>query len=195
MSLSAVLGNDGMKAPLRGVKTDAGGYRKPAAELDEDEELMPRTALFIVTLLLLPDVAGAKDLGNRLGLGVQTQLGAVPALSVRYGLPSTNPAINIQVEADFGIDTETGAILVGGRGLYAAVVEDNLNLYGYAGLGYVDNGYGGAFRIQPGFEIQAFPFGLENLGVTGSFGLNIDLGSQASLSTAGSAAAGLHYWF
>lgn len=172
-----------------------GAIGKAAAALDEVEELMQRTALFILTMLLLPDVAGAKDLGNRFGLGVQTQLGAAPALSARYGLPSSNPAINLQVEADFGINTAEGTLLVGGRVLYATVVEDNMNLYGYAGIAYADDGYGGVFRVQPGIEVQAFPFGLENLGVTGSVGLNLDLGSQTSLSTAGSAAAGLHYWF
>ena len=148
-------------------------------------------------ILLAAGAAHAKDLGNRVGVGVQTQLGAVPALSARYGLPTANPAINVQVEADFGIaTTEAGtALFAGGRALYAVVVEDNMNLYAYAGAGYNDDGTGGALRIQPGMEVQAFPFGLENLGITGSFGFNLDVGDQTGFSTAGAVAAGLHYWF
>jgi hypothetical protein len=160
---------------------------------------MRRAALSFLTLLTVMVSSAsteAKDLGNRFGLGVQTQLGSVPALSVRYGLPMANPAVNIQVEADIGFSTEdTGALLIGGRGLYAMVVEDNMNLYGFIGAAYNDDGVSSAFRIKPGVEVQAFPFGLENLGLTGSFGINLDLGAPSSVSTAGAVAAGLHYWF
>jgi len=157
---------------------------------------MRPAALTTLILLLSARTADAKDLGNRIGVGFQSQLGAVPALSARYGLPTANPAVNVQVEADFGIATgDATQLFVGGRGLYGLVVEDNMNLYGYVGAGWNDAGDGGAFRLQPGLEIQAFLFGLENLGLTGSFGVNLDLGEQSGVSTTGAVAAGLHYWF
>lgn len=156
-----------------------------------------RRIVLSLLILLAASPAHAKDLGNRVGVGFQTQLGAIPALSARYGLPTASPAVNIQVEADFGIATTAAgtALFVGGRGLYAVAVEDNMNLYAYAGAGFSDDGTGGVVRVQPGLEVQAFPFGLENLGITGSFGANIDLGSQTGFSTTGAVAAGLHYWF
>ena len=163
---------------------------------DHPGELMRRAVLTCLILLASARPAAAKDLGNRIGVGFQSQLGAVPALSARYGLPTANPAVNIQVEADFGFATgDVAQLYAGGRGLYGLVVEDNMNLYGYVGAGWNDSGAGGAFRLQPGLEVQAFPFGLENLGLTGSFGLNVDLGGQTSISTTGAVAAGLHYWF
>lgn len=143
--------------------------------------------------------AAAKDLGNRVGVGVQTQLGTVPTVSVRYGVPMPNPAINIQVEGDFGLVSAQSTprqLVLGGRALYAVVVEDNLNLYAYGGVAYLDEGGASTLRLQPGLEVQAFPFGLENLGLTTGLGANIDLGGgQTGLSTLGSVLAGFHYWF
>lgn len=161
--------------------------------------LSAAAVLLLSSAVLWSAPTAAKDLGNRIGVGMQTQLGAVPALSVRYGLPMPNPAINIQVEGDFGLysaQSEPTALVLGGRALYAVVVEDNMNLYAYGGAAYLDEGGASTFRLQPGLEIQAFPFGLENLGLTAGTGLNIDLGGgQTGLSTLGSVLAGFHYWF
>ena len=151
----------------------------------------------MLLLLTAMNTAQAKDLGNRFGVGFNTQLGDIPALSVRYGLPTANPAINLQVEADLGLLTtpDSTQVLVGGRALYAVVVEDNMNLYGFAGgaLSAIDGS--SVIRIQPGLELQAFPFGLENIGINAGFGLNLDLGSASSVSTTGTLLAGAHYWF
>lgn len=150
-------------------------------------------------LLLLTALSGAeaKDLGNRIGVGFNNQLGSIPALSARYGLPTSNPAVNIQVEADLGLSTagETSQLLVGGRALYAVVVEDNMNLYAAAGgaLSAIDDAT--SVRIQPGLELQVFPFGLENLGLNAGFGLNLDLGSAGGIATHGALLTGAHYWF
>lgn len=160
-----------------------------------------RTAVLLSTaaLLVCSSAAHAKDLGNRLGVGFQSQLGTVPAVSLRYGLPTANPAINVQIEGDFGISSrqgETFQLFGGGRLLYAVVVEDNMNLYLYGGAAYIDEGGAGLFRVQPGIEVQAFPFGMENLGVTAGVGANIDLGDgETGFETIGAVLAGFHYWF
>ncbi|MEL6344021.1 MAG: hypothetical protein AAFV53_12955 [Myxococcota bacterium] len=160
-----------------------------------------RTAvlLSIAALSLFSSTASAKDLGNRLGIGVQTQLDEVPAASIRYGLPTANPARNIQIEGDFGVRIRQGdptRLVAGGRLLYALVVEDNMNLYAYGGGAYIDEGGASIVRIQPGVEAQAFPFGLENLGVTAGVGVNLDLGGgETGVETVGSVIAGVHYWF
>ena len=151
----------------------------------------------MLLLLTALSSAEAKDLGNRFGVGFNNQLGPIPALSARYGLPTSNPAFNIQIEADLGLVTtgERSELLVGGRALYAVVVEDNMNLYAAAGgaLSAVDDVT--TIRIQPGLEIQAFPFGLENLALNAGFGLNLDLGSAGGVATAGALLTGAHYWF
>ena len=150
-------------------------------------------------LLLLTALSGAeaKDLGNRIGVGFNNQLGSIPALSARYGLPTSNPAVNIQIEVDLGLATtgETSQLLVGGRALYAVVVEDNLNLYAAAGgaLSAIDEAT--SIRVQPGLELQVFPFGLENLALNAGFGLNLDLGSAGGIETDGALLTGAHYWF
>ena len=151
-------------------------------------------------LLLLTAIQGAdaKDLGNRIGIGINNQLGALPAISARYGLPTSNPAINIQVEADLGLNIVSGGateVLVGGRALYAVVVEDNMNLYAFGGGALSTTDDATTFRIQPGLEVQAFPFGLENLGLNAGFGVNLDLGGVSGVSTTGAVLAGMHYWF
>jgi hypothetical protein len=152
----------------------------------------------MLLLLTAMSSADAKDLGNRFGVGFNNQLGDLPAISARYGLPSANPAINIQVEADLGLNIVSGGtteVLIGGRALYAVVVEDNVNLYAFGGGALSTAADVTTVRIQPGLEIQAFPFGLENIGINAGFGLNIDLGSAAGVSTTGSLLAGAHYWF
>jgi hypothetical protein len=152
----------------------------------------------MLLLLTAMSSADAKDLGNRIGVGFNNQLGALPAISARYGLPSKNPAINIQIEADLGLNIVSGgdtAVLIGGRALYAVVVEDNMNLYAFGGGTLTTVADTATVRIQPGLEIQAFPFGLENLGINAGFGLNLDLGSEAGVSTNGALLSGVHYWF
>ena len=71
----------------------------------------------MLLLLTALSSANAKDLGNRFGVGFNTQLGSIPALSARYGLPTSNPAVNIQIEADLGLVTsgESSEVLVGGQ--------------------------------------------------------------------------------
>ncbi len=149
-------------------------------------------------LLIAMSSADAKDLGNRFGVGFNNQLGALPAISARYGLPTANPAINIQVEADLGLNVVSGGtteVLLGGRALYAVVVEDNMNLYAFGGGALSSADELTTIRVQPGMELQVFPFGLENVGINAGFGLNLDLGDAAGVSTTGALLAGAPYWF
>lgn len=149
-------------------------------------------------LLAAPSLAHAKDLRGRVGAGFNTSFGQVQALSVRYGLPTADPAINIQVEGDFGFasyENVTDGVFGGGRLLYGVVAEDNMNLYVGAGAGYVGYGTGSVVRIQPVASVDFFLFGLENLGFNASWGLNLDVGDQSGLATTANLGAGLHYFF
>ncbi len=154
--------------------------------------------LLLPALLLLCTPAQAKDLGNRLAIGANAHLGSVPALSVRYGLPTGKPALNIQVEALAGVRATGGTpadALAGGRVLYGVVAEDNMNLFLGAGAGLNVAAGEPAFRVQPVMGADFFMFGLENLGFTAEWGLNLDLGTPSTFATSASIGGGAHYWF
>jgi len=159
--------------------------------------LLPILVLFIMSVGSR-DIS-AKDLRSRIGVGFNTQLGDTPALAARYGMPTSNPNINIQVEADVGIapETSTGGAqtMVGGRALMGLVSEDNLNLYGVVGVASMAQGDATTLRIQPTISIDWFLFGLENLGLTTAWGVNVDMGESVGLTTTGALTAGALYWF
>lgn len=156
-------------------------------------------ALALPALLVASAPAHAKDLRNRVGVGFNTWSGggALTNLSVRWGLPTSDPAVNVQFEGDLGLNTTAGssAVFGGGRLLYGVVAEDNMNLYLAGGAGYLNTEDGSSVRIQPGLTVDFFLFGLENLGFTGGFGANIDLGANGAVTTTGAAMGGFHYWF
>ena len=169
--------------------------------------LLPVLLTLLGGALLAPGVASAKDLNGRVGVGFSEQFTGttgVPGLtevSVRYGIPSGQPTLNVQMELDAGVDYSGGALGAAGglRFLFGAVAEDNMNLYVGAGVGYVYSGLDpdlSAVRIQPGLEAQFFLFGLENLGFTAGVGLNVDIGAATRITTVGGAPmVGMHYWF
>lgn len=155
-------------------------------------------AALLLGALLSPSAAHAKDLRNRVGVGFNSWFGHVNSLSVRWGVPTSDPAVNLQLEGDFGMaSSSTGRsdVFAGGRLLYAVVAEDNMNLSLGAGGGYLSDLNGGRFRLQPSATVDFFLFGLENLGFTGGYGFDIDLGSTTGFATTGSVIGGLHYWF
>lgn len=158
------------------------------------------TTLFVLLLSVWSPAAEAKDLRNRVGVGVNTTLGgagAPPAVSVRYGLPAPKPVLNIQLEGVAGFSAQNGvsSTVAGGRLLYGVVAEDNLNVSVGAGAAYVSAAGQGVVRVQPAAQVDFFLFGLENLGFFGGVGLNLDVGSTGGAGTAGAALGGLHYWF
>jgi hypothetical protein len=147
------------------------------------------------SLAVLPALAHAKDLGGRLGLGASAGFGTLPCLSLRWGLPTGDPKVSVQLEAMGGASTTAESALGGGRALYAVVVEDNLNLYLGAGGAYVMDGSDGFVRLQPSMGAQFFLFGLENLGFTAEWGLLIDVAGRSAVQTTGSPGVGVHYYF
>ncbi len=169
------------------------------------------TPVFLSLLLASPS-SQAKDLRSRVGLGFDTGLGhgspttsgsspAVPALSLRVGLPTGETNLNLQIEVDGGfivLAGEEARLVLGGRGLYGLVTEDNMNLYLGVGAAYVGQGSTGIFRLQPTASAQFFLFGLENLGLSASWGVSLDLGDPRgtrAMSIGGAPALAFHYYF
>lgn len=156
-------------------------------------------SLIALLLLTASMPAQAKDLRKRFGLGFNTEIGQVTALSARYGLPTPDPVINVQIELDFGMDPQANApdkLYGGGRLLYALVSEDNLNLYAAAGAGALSDGTNTSLRIQPALSVDFFLFGLENLGFNTTWGVNLDIGGGTTgVATTVSVGAGAHYFF
>lgn len=153
----------------------------------------------LLALLLVSAPADAKDLRSRLGIGLHEQFGSVTALSARYGLPTGKPTSNVQIEVDLGADlasTMDPKFFAGGRLLFSVVAEDNMNLYLGAGAGYVVDGPAGVVRLQPVAGAEFFFFGLENLGFSVEWGVNVDLGSAWAVQTIGSSpGVAAHYYF
>ena len=133
-------------------------------------------------------------------LGFENQLSGMPALSAKYAFPTAQSQINaqLQVVAGWSVDPTTADQgFFGARGLYGVVAEDNMSLLVGAGLGYVKAGNASAFRVEPLMSAEFFLFGLENLGLTLQWGLQVDLSSQGTTfrSMGSGAAIGAHYWF
>ena len=149
-------------------------------------------------LLLLTLPAAAKDLRGRYAVGFNNQFGHISAISGRYAFPTKSPVVNIQVEGSFGLATsplEDGQVFTGGRVLYGTIAEDNMNVFVAGGVGAMMTSGESTVRLQPAMGVDFFLFGLENLGLTLEWGLNLDLADGASASTTAAMAAGAHYWF
>lgn len=168
-------------------------------------------------LLLLPicallafsatSTASAKDLRGRFALGFNNQFSPVAAISAKFTLPAKQPTVNVQIQvlggvALFRARTNNDQFFAGGRMLFTFLAEDNLNLYAGGGAGYVGFDDGArAIRVHPVVGVEFFFFGLENLGFSGEFGVNVDIGTtpvtNVDISTvAGSfGAVGVHYYF
>ncbi len=160
--------------------------------------VVPITAL--VLGLLLPGSAHAKDLRQRVGVGFSNQFGHLSSLSVKVGMPTSNPAVNIQAQLVGGysvLNNTSPAWFVGARGLYGFVAEDNMNLYLAGGVGFKADGVDNALRLQPALGAEFFLFGLENLGLSAECGVDLDLlGPGVDTYTFGGAAGvGAHYYF
>jgi hypothetical protein len=159
---------------------------------------MIRSALAVLPLLAVSSPALAKDLRGRFGGGFNQQFGAVSALSLRYAFPTNAPAVNIQLEGAFGLETQAesgGRVFSGGRLLYGMIAEDNMNLFVAGGVGALIADQTSTIRLQPTMGADFFFFGLENLGFTVEWGLNLDLAGQTGIATTAAAGAGVHYWF
>lgn len=153
----------------------------------------------IFLLKLIVSAVEAKDLDTRLGVGVNNWFASQPSLSVRYALPLPAEQQETQVEAVLGFSTDPSspsALTIGGRAVYAVVVEDNLNVFAGGGAGFLMLNGTGALRLQPAMEFQYFFMGLDNLSFSAGVGMNIDIGKgNNKLELSSSMLGGLHYWF
>lgn len=164
--------------------------------------LLLLTLAFFATALALPSSAEARDLRGRLGIGFNNNFSSLTSISVKYGIPTNKETVNLQVQALVGfafLKDQDDRFFAGGRVLIPILAEDNLNLYAGVGGGYVRfHDAKQAARIGAVLGVEFFLFGLENLGLSAEFGLNLDLGNQVLdvQTTGGTAAAvGVHYYF
>ena len=160
---------------------------------------MTRLLIPPLSFLFFAAPAHAKDLRGRTGVGFNQQFGHVSALSARYGLPTSSPVVNVHLEGNFGLETGTkqqgGSVFYGARVLYGVLAEDNMNLFVAGGVGGLTTGDANTVRMQPAMGADFFLFGLDNLGFTIEWGLNLDVGQNSAVATTAAMAAGAHYWF
>ncbi len=167
---------------------------------------MSRTLRLILLLTLLslvvPATSQAKDLRKRFGVGFNNNFSSLTSISAKLGLPTPRDTINVQVQALVGFSVLTNQdnrFFAGGRVLLPIIAEDNLNLYGGVGGAYVryhDDAEGA--RLGAVIGVEFFLFGLENLGISAEFGLNLDIGvgTLDIQTTSGTGASvGAHYYF
>lgn len=152
-------------------------------------------------LLFLLSNLYAKDLDNRIGVGINQTLGTIPTISVRYGIPMPDKVMEVQAGVFFGLDTApaipTSPIInIGLQGSYGLIVEDNMNVLAGGSLAFVNKDGDPTFRMTPMLEAQFFLMGLDNLSLGSTLGLNIDLGTTGSqIVMGGNVLGSVHYWF
>lgn len=171
-----------------------------------------RTRLLVLATLLTLSIAcvgpaEAKDLRGRLAFGFNNQLSPVTSASIKYTLPAKQAAVNIQMQVIAGLAiynarTINDQFFAGFRMLFPIIAEDNLNVYVGGGGGYAGfQDASRAIRLQPVAGVEFFFFGIENLGFSTEFGVNVDIGLSPTVgvdvsTSAGSyAAVGIHYYF
>jgi len=169
------------------------------------------THLSVVTVVSLlacalvvtaPGEASAKDLRKRIGIGFNNNFSTLTSVSVKVGMPTNRETINLQVQALVGFSIfakSDDLFFAGGRVLLPILAEDNLNLYGAVGGGYVrSHDASNGARVQAVLGVEFFLFGIENLGLSAEFGVNLDIigGAVDIETTSGTAASvGVHYYF
>ncbi len=173
-----------------------------------------RMRSILVLLLLLcmaPLGASAKDLRGRFAVGFTNQLSPMTSASVKFTFPAKQPTVNVQLQGIAGMAlyrarSNNDQFFAGFRLLLSFIAEDNLNVYAGVGAGYAGFSDGSrAVRGQPAVGIEFFLFGLENLGLSAEFGVNVDVGISPSSGidvgtgvgpdASSFGAVGLHYYF
>jgi len=158
--------------------------------------------LLLLLSMLLPASAQGRDLRKKVGIGFNNNFSSLTSISVKVGLPTNLETVNIQIQglAGFALAADQdNRFFAGGRVLLPILAEDNLNVYGGVGGGYARfNDQVSAARIQAVLGVEFFFFGLERLGLSAEFGLNLDVGPGFVdfATTSGTAASvGVHYYF
>jgi hypothetical protein len=156
----------------------------------------------IPAVLLVPAMADARDLRGRVGLGFQNQFSELLSISAKFGLPADRETVNVQAQVLVGFALGTKAderFFAGGRILFPFVAEDNLNLYGAVGGGWLRRADDDQLvRVQATVGAEFFLFGLENLGLSAEFGAKVDVAPpdvEVGTTSGTMAGVGVHYYF
>lgn len=169
------------------------------------------TLALLVSGLLLPQMAEAKDMSSRLGIGYSNSFSVqpMPSLAVKY-YPSTDYAVS----AALGIDTNsnnsansgTSNFGFGAKFYKTIFTEDMLNFFMGAGAGLISQGpaSGATGSTSSGFELSGFAGaefflpGLESLGFNFMAGIGVtSLSSGVRFRTIGESplTAGIYFYF
>jgi hypothetical protein len=159
-------------------------------------------SVLFLTLTSFSQMAQAKDLSNRLGIGYKNQFSTdkdLPGIAVQY-----YPGADLGLSATLGVDTEKDRSKFGFMvKLYRIIFqEDNLNFYMGAGAGLLSQEVNAT--NESGFELMGyggaefFFTGLENLGFSFEVGTAItSLSSGVRFRTFGDSPlrAGIIFYF
>ena len=164
--------------------------------------LLPLFLSALLCPLVLSTTAEAKDLRGKVGIGFNNNFSPFTSVSLKVGLPADKETVNVQIQALVGFSiaaTQDNQFFAGGRLLLPILAEDNLNLYGSIGGGYVRfHDQAQAFRGQAALGVEFFFFGLERLGLSAEFGVNVDVGPgivDVGTTSGTAASVGVHYYF
>jgi hypothetical protein len=133
--------------------------------------------VFFIQALTFADGAHAKEMVNRLGIGVRSESAlqaGLPSLTVSYF-----PATDIELVGGLGIDTRKDASRFAFTGGVRRIVfkEDNMNFFMGGELGLVNEETAGdkqsGFSLSGLFGGEFFFAGLENLGFTFQGGVGV----------------------
>ncbi len=131
----------------------------------------------VVAAVFLSQMASAKDLSNRMGVGYADQFGltqSLPSLAIRY-----YPNSDYGLMAALGVDTEDDNSRFGAMAKIIKLMfkEDHLNFYTGAGAGLVSQEISG--DNDSGFDLSGFVgaefffAGLENLSMNFEAGVGV----------------------
>lgn len=144
-------------------------------------------------LFCLPLKGEAVSLKKRLGVGFSA-LSPLDGWSFRYWLTekfAVNPVMR------FHLETNSNKFLLGGRGIYKAKDEKNMNLYLGAEIGVdLRQNADDNFCIGPFAGVEYFFAGLPNLGLGAEIGLYYQSAASAFATTFSQVAGvAVHYYF
>jgi hypothetical protein len=156
----------------------------------------------VVAAVFLSQMASAKDLSSRMGVGYADQFGltqSLPSLSVRY-----YPNSDYGLQASLGVDTEDNNSRFGAMVKILKIMfkEDHLNFYTGAGAGLVSQEISG--DNDSGFDLSGFVGaefflpGLENLSMNFEAGVGVtSISDQIRFRTIGDSPlrAGIFFYF
>ncbi|MEK6579782.1 MAG: hypothetical protein AABZ55_11190 [Bdellovibrionota bacterium] len=159
-----------------------------------------RTFLLALACVFVSTSSSARELKGRFGLGYNAEFannyasGAVPAISIKYGITR-----EIGTELIVGINTATPTNSVTGIKFFKNIFfETNLNFYSFLGAGLLRASNLTGAQFLGGFGSEFFIPGIESLGFSMDVGGAMDnLSGSFALKTLGVSFlnAGIHFYF